>query len=150
MSLNIRPARQSEQSEIKRLIKQFNLNPMKLNWQNFLVGEEAGKIVAIGQVKTHGKDVRELASIAVIPEKHGQGLGSEIIQALLAKETGTVYLTCASHLEKYYTRFGFRAIGLKEMPAYFRRLSRFFNAIIWMFSLFRRQKVRLLVMQKDS
>ena len=47
-------------------------------WPNFVVAEDGGTIVGIGQVKTHGDGSRELASIAVIPARQSQGIGGRL------------------------------------------------------------------------
>ncbi len=81
-------------------------------------------MVGIGQIKPHRDGSRELASIAVIPERRGQGIASAIIRALLEKERGEVYLLCRNELEAFYARFGFRKIRRDEMTPYFRRITR--------------------------
>jgi GNAT superfamily N-acetyltransferase len=112
------------------MIRRAGLNPLSLGWPRFLIAEEvgrakAGRIAGIGQVKQHGDGSRELASIAVIPERQGQGIASRIIQALLAREPGPLYLTCRPELEPFYKRFGFRPVtSLSAMPPYFRRIYR--------------------------
>ncbi len=127
MSVVIRPATQSEQSIIRKIVRAARINPISLNWKRFVVADDDGQIVGVGQIKPHGDGSRELASIAVIPQRQQRGIGSKIIRALLEKENGTLYLTCRNELETYYTRFGFRRIGPDEMPTYFRRAYRFAN-----------------------
>jgi N-acetylglutamate synthase-like GNAT family acetyltransferase len=120
----------ADQRVINRLIWSAGLNPMSLHWPGFLIAEEAGRdgaarIVGIGQVKQHGDGSRELASIAVIPERQGRGIAGQIIQALLAREPGPLYLTCRPELETFYARFGFLSVSsLSAMPPYFRRIFR--------------------------
>lgn len=123
----LRPATQADQKIIERIIRDAGINPMALDWRRFLIAEEKGQVIGIGQVKPHGDGSRELASIAVIPERRGQGIASEIIRTLLAKESGDVYLTCRAQLESFYKRFGFRKIKREEMTIYFRRLHRIGN-----------------------
>lgn len=117
---------------------------MNLRWPNFVVAEEGGAIVGIGQVKAHGDGSRELASIAVVPGRQGQGIGSEIINTLVAREeTGVVYLTCRRQLQRYYERFGFRRLGRAQYPTYFRRLIPIINLVAWAFG------TQILVMRRD-
>ena len=129
MPLTIRPATQADQEMIRRLIKQANINPMSLRWPNFVVAEDGGAIVGIGQVKAHGDGSRELASIAVIPARQNQGIGGAIINTLLAREDGVVHLTCQSQLQGYYERFGFRRLEPPEFPLYFRRMIPIINVV---------------------
>jgi N-acetylglutamate synthase-like GNAT family acetyltransferase len=141
--LTIRPATQADQEMIRRLIKEAGINRMSLNWPNFIVAEDAGAIVGIGQVKTHGDGSRELASIAVIPARQSQGIGGAIIETLLARESGVVHLTCRSQLQGYYERFGFKRLDPAEFPRYFKRMVPVINLVA------RRFGIEILVMRRD-
>lgn len=140
--MNLRPATQSDQKIIEQIVRNAGINPMSLDWHRFLISEENGQPIGIGQIKQHGDGSRELASIAVIPEKRGQGVASEIIRALLARENGDVYLTCRAPLESFYNQFGFRSVGRAEMTPYFKRLHRIGNFFA------RLAKTKMLVMKK--
>lgn len=76
MPILIRPATAEDAKPIKRLIHRVRINPFGLNWQRFLVAEDAGAVVGCVQVKPHKDSVCELASLAVVPEQQGQGVGS--------------------------------------------------------------------------
>ena len=143
--MEIRPATQADQKIIERMIHDAGINPMSLDWRRFVIAENDGQVVGVGQVKPHGDGSRELASIAVIPERRGQGIASAIIHHLLSQETGAVYLTCRSQLESFYTRFGFRRIALEEMPPYFRRIIRLTNLFLPLM-----RGVRIIVMKNDK
>ncbi len=143
--MTIRPATAADEPTIRRLINAANLNRMSLHWPNFVVAEEGGAIVGVGQVKTHGDRSRELASIAVVPGRQGEGIGSAIIRTLLEREAGgVIYLTCREQLQGYYERFDFRLIEQAEYPPYFRRLIRIINLVAGMFGM------RILVMRRKS
>jgi amino-acid N-acetyltransferase len=123
MPPTIRRATSDDQRTIRRMIREANLNPMSLRWPNFLVAEDAGAIVGIGQVKTHRDGSREVASIAVLPARQGQGIGSSLVDALLEQHgAGVLYLTCQRPMQGYYERFGFQRIPRREFPRYFARL----------------------------
>jgi N-acetylglutamate synthase-like GNAT family acetyltransferase len=141
----IRPATETDQTTIRRLIKEASLNRMSLNWPHFVVAEEDGAIIGVGQVKSHGDGSRELASIAVVPPLQGQGIGSALIKALLVREQGMVlHLTCRSQLEGYYSRFGFRRLRPADYPPYFRRLIPLANLIVRFFG------TQILVMRREA
>lgn len=146
----IRRATREDQARIRAIVLAAGINPFSLNWQRFLVAEEHGRIVAVGQIKPHGDGSHELASIAVIRERRGQGLGSAIVQALLASHPGPLYLMCERRLERYYTRFGFRLIGRDEMPPYFRRIHRLAQLPRLVASLFGQDGPQLSVMQRGA
>ncbi len=144
MPATIRPATEADQPTIRRLIKEANLNRMSLEWPNFLMAEEDGEVVGLGQVKAHGDGTRELASIAVAPARQGQGIGSAIINALLQREHGVLHLTCRREMEGYYMRFGFRLLQPGAYPPYFRRLLPIINALGRLFGM------RIVVMRREA
>jgi N-acetylglutamate synthase-like GNAT family acetyltransferase len=141
--VTIRPATEADQPTIRRIISEANINRMSLHWPNFVMAEEGGEIVGLGQVKAHGDGSRELASIAVLPARQGQGIGSTIIATLLKREKGVVHLTCRRQLQGYYERFGFRLLEPPEYPPYFRRLIPIANLFARFFN------TRILVMRRD-
>jgi N-acetylglutamate synthase-like GNAT family acetyltransferase len=143
--VSIRPATQADQPTIRRLIKDANLNRMSLDWLNFVVAEEDGAIVGVAQVKAHGDGSRELASIAVVPARQGQGIGRALIERLLAREPGAVlHLTCRRELVGYYERFGFRRLERAEYPPYFGRLVPLVNFVM------RRFGTLIVVMRREA
>lgn len=126
-TLTFRPATAADQPIIRRMIYRAGINPLGLDWRRFVVAEEDGRIVAIGQIKPHADGSRELASLAVTPSRQGQGIGSALVRKLLASSSAPLYLTCRAGLQTYYARFGFRAITPDEMPPYFRRVAFLMN-----------------------
>ena len=102
-------------------------------------------MVGMGQVKSHGDGSRELASIAVVPARQGEGVGNAIIQALLAREPGVVlHLSCRRELEGYYERFGFKRLEPASYPPYFRLTTLLFSRISPLFG------IHLLVMRREA
>ena len=127
-TFTLRPALETESDAIKDLIHSVGINPVGLDWKRFIVAVDANdEVIATGQIKPHGKDIHELASIAVVPEYRGQGLARAIIETLLNESLRPLYLTCISTLEPFYTRFGFVSLSYEEMPRYFQRLSKLAN-----------------------
>ncbi len=130
LQITIRPAVREDEPAIRVLVRSEHLNPLGFHWQNFLVVEDsAGALAAIGAVKTHGDGSRELASIATAPSARGRGAAGAVIREILAREEsaepgGGLYLTCRRPMKEFYVKFGFREIGIGEMPPYFRRLYR--------------------------
>lgn len=124
----LRPAVESEDSQIRALIHLVGINPMGLDWRRFVVAvDDGGRVLSCGQLKPHGRDVLELASIATLPEFRGQGLARAVITALLKDAPRPLYLMCVAHNGPMYARFGFRRIGYEEMPRYFQRIKKLFD-----------------------
>ena len=129
LDYEIRPALENESTQIKDLIHMVGINPMGLDWKRFLVAVEgSGRVIGCGQVKPHGADILELASIAVPEEFRGQGIARRIIEELLAQNPRPLYLMCVEHNGPMYEKFGFRAVDHNGMPKYFRRIKNLFAA----------------------
>lgn len=121
----MRRATAADARAIRRLIWRVGINPLSLDWRRFLVAVDGeNRVIGTGQIKPHGDGTREMASIAVAPERQGQGIGKAIIERLLAENEPPLYLTCRARMEPYYARFGFRTLRAEEMPPYFRRIFR--------------------------
>lgn len=135
--ITLRKATEDDQRTIRRMVLSALLNPRDLRWQNFLIADddETRQIVAIGQVRVHIVDesvgtqhavsavnesasmpspndaatsvIKELASIVVVPQYRGQGIGAAIIAALEQRAGRPLYLMCAPHNVAYYQRLGY-------------------------------------------
>ncbi len=145
-NFSLRPALESESAQIKDLIKLVGINPTGLDWKRFRVAvNENGQIIACGQVKPHGADIRELASIAVLPEYRKQKIARALIELILLENPRPLYLMCISHNGPMYEKFGFRAIAAADAPRYFRRIIKLFDLA----DLFRKSEDTLWVMKLE-
>jgi N-acetylglutamate synthase-like GNAT family acetyltransferase len=143
-TFTLRPAQESGSAQIKELINLVGINPMGLDWKRFVVAVNAqDEMIGCGQLKPHGEDILELASLAVFPEHRGKGVARAIIEYLLKKSPRPLYLMCESSNGPLYEKFGFRVIEYDEMPRYFQRMSRLAGLVT---KLARRQE-RLLIMK---
>lgn len=124
MPLTLRAAVASDEKKIKDLIHEVGINPMNLDWERFIVAEDEGAFVGCVQIKPHKDGVRELASLAVTPERQGAGIGAMLVRAVLEKEPGELYLTCRGNLMPYYEQFGFRPVAADEIPRSFKLVVR--------------------------
>ncbi len=124
MTITLRPATPDDEKKIKALIHEVGINPMNLDWERFVVAEADGTFVGCGQIKPHNDGALELASLAVVPERQGTGVGSLLVKALIERAPGELYLMCRSNLASYYRRFGFEEVGLEAMPRSFKTIYR--------------------------
>ena len=138
MTFQIRPATQADQPAIAAMVRAAGINPFSLDWPRFRVAEDAGRVVGVVQIKIHGDASRELASLAVVPDRQDEGIGGALILHLLAQPEGQppLFLMCRNELEGYYSRFGFRRVERTEMPPYFRWMTRLAGAFIAIAALF--------------
>lgn len=140
----IRPARETEAAQIRDLIYSVGINPMGLDWKRFVIAvDERDEMTGCGQLKPHGGEIVELASIAVYPEHQGKGIARAIIEHLIKESPRPLYLMCESKLGAFYEKFGFHTIPYEEMPRYFQRLSRLAGLVT---TLAKRDE-RLLIMK---
>lgn len=123
-SHRIRPAESSDHLEIRSLIRRVRINPLNLHWENFLVAVDTNnRVIGCGQIKTHRDGTNELTSIAVESEWRNRGIGSEIVQRLIERTDGPLWLVCRSEMGRYYEKFGFRIIrDLNQLPRAYRRI----------------------------
>lgn len=116
-NITLREATADDQATIKQMVRQARLDPTSLKWENFLVAEHNGDVVAIGQVKQY-PNCEELGSLVTRKAYQGQGIASRIIAALEDRASRPLYLLCAAHMESYYLRFGYETISWWQAPAF--------------------------------
>ncbi len=148
--MQIRPARPTDQAAIRQMIRAARLAPFNLQWPAFLVAVREGRVIGVGQVKAHRDGSRELASLAVAPGDQGQGVGSALVQALLERETGPVYLFCRAELEGFYARFGFGRAGRADLPAVIGRLLALANFGMRVLAWFSRRPGQIIAMKRAA
>jgi N-acetylglutamate synthase-like GNAT family acetyltransferase len=124
--LHIRTATRNDFPAIRSLVLAVHINPIGLDWRRFIVViSPQNQLLGCGQIKLHLGGTRELASIAVKSEARRQGIARKIIATLLSLEAKRpVFLMCRSRLITLYSKFGFHAIKVEEMPPYFKQISR--------------------------
>lgn len=141
---SLRPATETDFPEIKSLIRMVRINPTGLDWHRFTVAVDVGGgLIGCAQLKPVPGDLTELASLAVLPAFRQQGIARALIEHLLVNAHRPVYLTCRSGLGVLYNKFGFQALKIDEMPAYYRRLQRLAGLLMG----FMRPEETLLVMK---
>src|SRR5512147_749619 len=112
----IRPARETDAAPIRDLIHLVGINPLGLDWKRFVVAvNDRDEMIGCGQLKPHGRDILELASIAVYLEQQGKGVARFIIAHLLKDSPLPLYLMCESSLGPFYEKFGFQVISYEQM-----------------------------------
>ena len=126
----LRAATKKDAPVIRALIYQVGINPFGLDWRHFtLAVDEKNTMIGCGQIKPHGDGTRELASIAVQPGYHGQGIGSLLVQTLIESAVPPLYLTCRAEMASFYTRFGFVILTIEQMSPYFKWIAGMANAL---------------------
>lgn len=147
---NIRRAVEADQAIIESMVREGKLNPFNVRWPNFLIAEDEGHIIGVGQLRPHTDGSRELASLVVEQAQRGKGVGSTLMRALMADQPAPIYLFCENEIEPYYQRFGFHRVERNTLP---RPLARMFTAGIivkGLDRLFSKSKAYLIGMRWDK
>ena len=148
MTITIRPAKAEDQETIVSYIRQAKINPRNLHWEHFLVAEDDGEPIGIRQVKIHKQGTREVASGFVLPDYRRQGISAELMNAILKREQGPLYLMCRDKRAAYYEQFGFRRVPFGQLPADFRREYWIGRIVTTLMSIFSNEPVRIIPMKR--
>jgi N-acetylglutamate synthase-like GNAT family acetyltransferase len=57
-----------------------------------------------------------IEDVLVAPERRGNGLGTQLMQAALNSRGGTMFLCCHSERLPFYNRLGFSDVPFEELP----------------------------------
>ncbi len=121
----IRRARRSDRTSIRKLVWRVGINPFGLHWHNFLVAVDGrGRLIGCGQLKPHGRRIVELASIAVEQKSRGLGVARTLIESLIERGPRPLFLICLPKMAGLYARFGFVVASSGPLPSYFLRIRR--------------------------
>ena len=149
--MQIRQAVEADQAVISAMVRAAQLNPINVRWQNFQVAvEDDGRIAGVGQLRPHKDGSLELASLAVLPACQHRGIGSRLMQALMAERRPPIYLFCEQELAEFYDRFGFKPVDAKSLPAPLARLFWAGSMIKRIDRLLGRSSTRLIGMRWDG
>lgn len=116
-SLMIRPAKVSDMRLIRRALWAERMNPLFVEERNFVTAREAdGELVGVAQLRPlNGADdgPYELASLVVLPEHRGRGIGGVLVRECLGRApsaAANVYLLTLATRAGFYERFGFGVV----------------------------------------
>jgi amino-acid N-acetyltransferase len=88
------------------------------NIRDFVVTEDAGRIIGCGALHLYGPHLAEVRSIAVLPQAKGNGAGRELIDALL-EQASRQEVTCVclfTRIPEFFARMGFTVATREEIP----------------------------------
>lgn len=95
--------------------------------QEFVVVERDGQLVGCGALHVMWDDLAEVRTLAVSPEVRGQGIGHEVLEALMsrARTLGITRLFTLTFEVEFFARHGFDVIeGTPVPPEVFAELLR--------------------------
>jgi amino-acid N-acetyltransferase len=121
MAIEIRPARTQDIPGIRALIDTYTLGGRLLNKetvmlyedvQEFTVAVDAGNVVGCGALHVLWEDLAEVRTVAVVDTLKGQGVGHQILEAIIARArtVGVSRIFCLTFETAFFGRHGFEEI----------------------------------------
>jgi amino-acid N-acetyltransferase len=121
MAVVVRRARTSDVWAIRALVDSYSSQRILLgkatvtlfeDVQEFWVAEDGGPVVGCGALHVLWEDLAEVRTLAVDPRRAGEGIGRQILEALLATaaDLGVRRLFCLTFEVEFFRRNGFAPI----------------------------------------
>jgi amino-acid N-acetyltransferase len=99
--------------------------------QEFWVAERDGRVVGCGALHVLWRDLAEIRTVAVHPDLTGQGVGHELVDALLrtAREVGVTRVFVLTFERRFFGGHGFVEIdGTPVSPEVYEQMRRSYDA----------------------
>jgi N-acetylglutamate synthase-like GNAT family acetyltransferase len=116
MTVLVRPAVAADQDAIVALTRGERVNPTGLHWPRFFVAERDGALVGAVQMRLHHDGAHELGTLVVAPQARNQGIAAQLINALLSRSRGRVFMVTGRKHAAHYARWGFAPIRPCRAP----------------------------------
>ncbi len=118
----VRQAALEDEAAIRSLVLSERMNPNNLDARNFVVAEEAGRLVGAAQIRPHTDGARELGSLVIAASHRGNGIlaasiSTALVDALLGGEAGAIFMITNAAHAGLYKRRGFMAVQPSAAPA---------------------------------
>ncbi len=105
MKLSFKTPTDKEFVQICSLIKEFELDDRCLQKSEFTVASYKGELAGFGRLRKH-IDCMELCSVGVLKTLRNKGIGKSLINNLLSKTNGPIYVV--SIIPNYFREFNFK------------------------------------------
>eukprot|EP00667_Euglena_gracilis_P022491 EG_transcript_25086 len=126
-AIHVRPATAADMPFVQRAMLAERMNPILLRRECFLVAEvvaAAGvpELWGCGQIRPIGSEAWELASVYVVPERRGQGIGTHIVRCLLERhqeqppDGRELFLLTTARQAAFYAPLGFAPTASSQLP----------------------------------
>jgi amino-acid N-acetyltransferase len=139
MAIEIRPARTQDIPGIRALIDTYTLGGRLLNKetvmlyedvQEFTVAVDDNVVLGCGALHVLWEDLAEVRTVAVVDNLKGQGVGHEILEAIInrARTVGVSRIFCLTFETAFFARHGFEEIhGTPVAPDVYAELLRSYD-----------------------
>ena len=125
----VRKARIADVPEMHRIINLFAGKQLMLpkahlqlyeNLRDYTVGLDAATegVLGCGALHLYWQDLAEIRAVAVAPGIHQKGVGTRIVESLLAeaRQYGIEQVFVFTYVPKFFSRFGFIQVEHSAMP----------------------------------
>jgi N-acetylglutamate synthase-like GNAT family acetyltransferase len=113
----VRPATAGDMAAVRALMRGERVNPLGIDWPNFVVATRDGEVVGCAQLRPAGRGAVELGSLVVRADLRGAGLGGRLIAAALGRAgEARVFAVIAATRADSFSRWGFRPAALSAAP----------------------------------
>ncbi len=95
-----------------------SLNKVYQNIRDFVVAEEAGRVVGCGALHVLWDDLAEIRSLAVVEGYQGRRIGAQIVEALLldAERLAVPQVFALTYKPRFFERCGFTVVERETLP----------------------------------
>jgi amino-acid N-acetyltransferase len=140
MSILIRPARTGDVKQIRSIIDTFAAPGKMLeketvtlfeSVQEFVVAVSGDQVIGCGALHVLWEDLAEVRTVAVKEEFHKNGIGHQIIEAIIdrARLIGVERIFCLTFQTEFFGKHGFKVIeGTPVEPDVYQELLRSYDA----------------------
>ena len=106
MDIFVIPAQDSDMEKIKLYLDEYGLDNENLDYRQFYIaGNQAKQLVGFGRIKQYD-DIYEIASVGVIDQFRGYGIGKKIVEKLInIVPSEEIWITTV--IPEYFEQFGF-------------------------------------------
>jgi N-acetylglutamate synthase-like GNAT family acetyltransferase len=113
----IRAAEATDLAAVRALMHGERLNPLGVDWRNFVVAGAEEGVVGCAQLRPAAPDAVELGTLLVRGDLRRGGLGARLVEAALARAQGRrVFVVTDARHAVWYARWGFRTASMAEAP----------------------------------
>jgi amino-acid N-acetyltransferase len=128
MDTMVRLAKASDAEAIAALVNYYaerghmlhrSLESVYESLRDFLVCTGANGLTGCAALSITWRDLAEIRSLAVAPERRRRGIGSRLVAAAIeqAKQLGLGRVFVLTYEPKFFQRFGFRIVDKESLPA---------------------------------
>ena len=116
MNIKYRKATKKDLSCILDILKGISGSTKDVDAKQFLVAVNEDRIIGCIRIQNKNGNYK-LASLAVLPDYRGVGIGSYLIKKILAEnKKRPIYLFCNKNKKEFYEKFGFDIEENENLP----------------------------------